>query len=250
MPQFTLHRRMVLAAFGAAILGQTRPVVAQETEEETLIRKVIEATGGLDAVRKGAICRRSATGKVIDAGGEAPFRDDLLTGGRDRFRFTLTLNNAAPVTLVLNGDKGWSGTGGTITALPPDRLRETKQESLVMHLATLLPLAEGKCKMKLLGVESVLGRDAVGMEIVAEGLRPVIFHFDKGSMLLVKRTYNAIEYNKVIRKEVIHTEFQEFQGLKLPTKEYWNQDGKPFVEISSIKYTFYPKIDDSFFSKP
>jgi|GEM_PF-4620574 len=246
-----------LSAMSAAALGAmsaatilSQASAAQEGEEATVIRKVIDATGGMEAVRKGAICRRTATGKIIDPQGEIPFKEDVLTGGRDRFRFSITLNNTSPVTLALNGDKGWNGTNGTITPLPASRLKETKQESLVMHLATLMPLAEGKFKTKIVGLDSIAGRDAIAMEIQAEGLRPVVFHFDKGKMLLVKRTYETFENGKVIRKEVIHQDFEEFSGLMLPTKEYWNQDGKPFVEISSIKYTFYPKIDDSFFSKP
>lgn len=235
----------------AATLGMTnRAAVAQESEEAALIRKVVESTGGIEAIRGGANCRRSATGKLIDPQGEILFKEDLLTGGKDRFRFTLNLNNVNSLTLALNGNQGWNGTAGKITALPPDRLKNLQQESTVMHLATLLPLAEGKFKTRLLGVESILGRDAVGLEIQVEGQRPVIFHFDKGKMVLVKRSYETVEFNKVVRKEIFHTEFEEFQGVKLPTKEFVNQDGKPFVEISSIKYTFYKTLDDSYFTKP
>lgn len=125
---------------------------------------------------------------------EIEFKEDILTAGQDKIRFTLVLNNTTPITIGVLGDKGWTSSNGNAAfPLPADRLREVKQEALVMYLATLVPLVENKYPMKLRNLESVQGRDAVGLEVLVPGNRPVIFHFDKGTMLLVKRTYHTIE---------------------------------------------------------
>ncbi len=220
-------------------------------EIDLLLQKVMEAMGGLEKVKKGLIRRRTGKGKMKNGEAEIEFKEDILTGGQDKLRFTLVLNNTTPITIGVLGDKGWtSSNGNTPIPMLPDRLREVKQEALVMHLATLVPLIENKYPMKLRNLESVQGRDSLGLEVLVPGQRPVIFHFDKGTMLLVKRTHHSIEGGKPVLKEVFHREFVEFAGLRLPTRETVLQDQKLFVDVSEIKYTLYPRIEDSFFEKP
>jgi hypothetical protein len=220
-------------------------------ELDLLLKKVFEATGGLETVKKGLICRRTGKGQMKAGEMDLEFKEDILTGGLDKFRFTLVLNNTTPITVGLLAENGWTSSGGgSAIPLPPERVREFRNEALVMHLATLAPLAEGKYPMKLLKLESVQGRDAIGVEILVPGQRPVIFHFDKGTMLMVKRTYQTLENGKPLLKEVYHREFADFAGLRLPTRETVLHNGKIYVDISEIKYTLYPRIDDSFFQKP
>ena len=220
-------------------------------EIDLLLQKVMDAMGGLEKVKKGLIRRRTGKGKMKNGETEIEFKEDILTAGQDKIRFTLVLNNTTPITIGVLGDKGWTSSNGNAAfPLPADRLREVKQEALVMYLATLVPLVENKYPMKLRNLESVQGRDAVGLEVLVPGNRPVIFHFDKGTMLLVKRTYHTIEGGKPILKEVFHREFADFAGLRLPTRETVLQDQKLFVDVSEIKYTLYPRIEDSFFEKP
>ncbi len=246
------NRRLFLGLFAtSAVWPLAFGAQGPNPEIDLLLQKVMEAMGGLDKVKKGLIRRRTGKGKMKNGEGEIEFKEDILTGGHDKIRFTLVLNNTTPITIGLLGDKGWTSSNGN-TALPlsADRLLEVKQEALVMHLATLVPLVENKYPMKLRNIESVQGRDAIGLEVLVPGQRPVIFHFDKGTMLLVKRTYHTIEGRKPILKEVFHREFDDFAGLRLPTRETVLQDQKLFVDVSEIKYTLYPRIEDSFFEKP
>ncbi len=252
---FEPHATDRRAFLGLVLAGATTPLAwaiqSPNPELDLLLKKVCEATGGLETVKKGLICRRTGKGQMKAGETDLEFKEDILTGGLEKFRFTLVLNNTTPITVGLIGEKGWTSSGGgSAIPLPPDRIREFRNEALVMHLATLVPLAEGRYPMKLLKLESVQGRDAIGVEILVPGQRPVTFHFDKGTMLLVKRTYQTLEAGKPILKEVYHREFADFAGLRLPTRETVLHNGKIYVDVSEIKYTLYPRIDDTFFQKP
>ena len=95
------------------------------------------------------------------------------------------------------------------------------------------------------------GKPAAGVLVKAAGQRDVTLYFDKESGLLVKAAFKAnIPMQGETDQEVLFSDYQEQNGLKLPRKVVVLQGGRKIVETKVVKVELLDKVDDKEFAKP
>jgi hypothetical protein len=233
------------------VVGLTR--AGERDDALAIIDQAIKAHGGEDALTRAQTAVRSSTGAIATgAGKDLPFKDEMTWKLPDRFRLTLDVGpDKTHLVTVVTPDKGWQMTGGQVTELSPERLEELREEGYVLWLATLAPLKkDAGFELAPLPETKVSGQPAAGVKVAHKGHSDASLYFDKQSGLLVKIERHAREAGLTVDKEYVFSDYKDFDGIKLPTKQQELLNGKRFTELAGIAYKFPRSVEDSTFAKP
>jgi hypothetical protein len=236
------------------ILGPLLPAPARAGEREmalALVEQAIKAHGGADKLARVSISRRAGSGMMTQAGKDLPFTTEIVTSLPDRLRLVIDVDKRFQLVTVLDGDKGWqrSAGGGTLE-LTRERLREIREEAYLWWMMTLVPLRQDGFTLTTLPAIKVDGAPAAGIKIASKDHIDAAFYFDKRSGLLVKIHRRAPEAGLLVEKEYFYSNFKEFDGVQLPTKEVMHLNGKKWTEVTGLVYQLLPRADDKAFARP
>jgi hypothetical protein len=227
---------------------------AQDVDaDHAVLARALQAHGGAAAITKTRQMVRKVTGIMSFLGKELPFTAEETMDLPDRFRAAFELSVAGqkyPLTLVIDGKRGWRATGGMVQDLAPEELQELKEELYVWWLATLVPLKDKSFALATVPEVQVDGRPAAGLKVVRVGHEDVRLFFDRASGLLVKVERRGKEMGAVVAKEYLFGGHKNFDGLQLPTKYTNITNGKKIADVSSISYRLMSRFEDGTFSRP
>jgi hypothetical protein len=236
---------------GVFLLGAATRVLAGDREDAlALIDQAIKAHGGDEALVKAQNASRSGVGVLYQGGKETPFTDEVTWSLPDQLRVAIDVDKRLKLVFVVNGEKGWQGGGGPTADMGELRLKELHEEMYVQWLTALTPLKKDGFELTPLAEVKVGDRPAVGVKAVRTGHADVKLWFDKESHLLVRMQRRAEEAGIKIDKELQFSDYKEFDGVKLPTKQVETIEGKKFSELTSASYKLLKKIDEGTFAKP
>jgi hypothetical protein len=250
-----MHRVLCPLLVGALLLAAGSLQAADRDAALAVVEQAIKAHGGAEALTKAQTSVRTATGVLMTFGKETPFTDELWSQLPDRFRLSLDLRmgqQKARIIQVVNGNRGWESTGGAVSELSKERLEELRQEAFVrLWLATLVPLQkDSSLELGVLPDAKVNDQPAAVVKVSRKGQPDLRFSFDKASNLLVKIERRASEAGLVFDQEFFFTDYKDFDGVKLATKQVEMRGGKTFAELTGISYKFPRSIDDGVFNRP
>jgi hypothetical protein len=218
------------------------------------VEQAVQAHGGITGLAKMQTMTRSSSGTMFLFGKETPFRDELVVALPSKWRWNLeggVGGKEVQMTLILNGDNAWQGSGPVVAPLSKERLGELRDESQVLWLATLVPLLQEKdLQLGLTKEIEVNGRAAPGIRVSRANKSEIRLYFDKQSHLLVKIARRAREAGIDIDKEYFYGDHQAVQGVMMPKRYGEWTSGRKFVDVNSIDYKFHSTIDDKYFAKP
>jgi hypothetical protein len=214
-----------------------------------IIDKAIKAHGGARALDKAQM--RSRTGKgVFCLPRDIPLTTEETVHFPDRCRVVLNPDRDR-IILVLNGDKGWTQAGGTTQEMPKTVLKEKQEELYVWRLMTLTPLRKDEFQLKPLADAKVQDWDTAVVRVSRKDFPDARLFFDKKSGLLVKIARRATESGLTVAKEYVYSDHQEFDGVKMPTKEVITINGDTkYSEVKFSKYKVLSRVEDKLFEKP
>lgn len=240
-------------ALTLTVVCTTAPAVRADAPDtaQAVLDAAIKAQGGEAALVKAQTARRKATGVQIQAGREVPFTSEDVLSLPDRFRMDFTLDKRYRFINVIDGTKGWTQIGGgPVLDLSAPRLKEFREEMYVWWIATLAPLKKGGFELTLLPEIKVGGKPAVGIKVASKGHGEVKLYFDKGAHLLVKVERRASASGLMVNKEYFYSNYKEFDGVKLRTREQEKINGKTAAVATEVSYTLLPRVEDKVFRKP
>jgi hypothetical protein len=237
-----------------ALLGGVANARGDEAAEgRRVVDQAIRAHGGPENLGKMRVMQRKSSGTVFVFDQESAFEDELIVELPSRSRLKLELGLGAEkkqFQVVIDGDKGWQALGTNVEELPAGQ-SEQREALYVIWLATLLPLREGeRFQLALLPEATVNGVAAVGIKVSSKGHADVQMYFDKQNRLLLKISRKASEAGITFDKEHLYGNYNLTGGVALPTKYTELNNGKKFVEATSISYRFLDRVDSGTFAKP
>ena len=245
-------------AFGLVLFSISICVTPARADEASdaraLAEQAVKAHGGGTDLSRMRCMTRSSTGAIFLFGQGSPFHDDLIVSLPTKWRWTLTGGAGGPnaqMTLILNGDNAWQGSGAVMTPMTKERVAELHNESQVLWFAMLTPLLQEKdLQLGLTKDVDVNGRPARGIRVSRPNKAEIMLYFDGQSHLLVKIARRATEAGLEIEKEYFYSDHEAVQGVMMPKKYSEWTSGRKFVDVNSISYKFHSSIDDKFFEKP
>ncbi len=245
-----LRTTLVLAGVLAGLLVPAVQGVAGPREDALeLIGKAIKAHGGEAAMLKLQHCTRKGEGIMMVVNTEQPFTDLLVISLPDRMKHAVEIDRRSKVVTVINGEQGWTQSGGSVITMNKELRDEINEELYVWALATLVPLTKGAYDLAPLAEIKVDDRPAVGVRVRSKGRPESQLYFDKDSRLLVRITRQVRLAGAVVEKEYLFRAFREFDGVRLPTRAIESLGARKFSELKSATYDLRPP-DESQFNRP
>jgi len=238
------------------ILLTAAPAALAQADAKELVEKAIRAHGGEAAVAKLKSVRITVEGEGEFAPGQPPVPivvEDVWEMP-DRYKTTsrLTLQGQKITqTLCINGGEGWAAVNGQVQPLPPEGLKEMKEQKWSEDFDRLLPLRDKSLKLTRIANSNVEDHPAAGIRIEADGHREVRLYFDKKSGLLVKREQEVMgEAGKPVVQSVVFSDFANKGGVRHWTKIAAYRDGKWFISCTLKEIHIGVKLDSSEFTPP
>jgi hypothetical protein len=242
--------RTTLAALLVLSLGGR--VMADDAA--AIVERAIRATAGSeDRLAKRKYCIRTDQGQMILPSGTVPATREGLMHLPDQLKWTGALGppgQQQPFTIALDGLKGWTNLNGVRGDMSQSQYEVVQDEAYFLWVASLLPLKSKAVTLTGLKDSSVDGRPAAGVKVDARGRPAVQLYFDKANGLPVKGVFTVRENSTDVTREMLFSDFREFEGFRLPTKLVTSQFGRKIEEWTVERYRFPDKIDAAVFAKP
>lgn len=241
--------RIIPAAF--LILGLSGRATADEAI--AIVDRAIRATAGSeDRLAKRKVCVRTDQGSMFVPATTVPGTRECNMNLPEQIKWAGQIGppgQQAAFVVSLNGLKGWMFLNGARSDLNQSQYETIQDEAYFLWVASLIPLKNKGVTLTELKETEVNGQPARGVKVEARGRPAVQLYFDKANGLLVKGVFSVRENGAEVTREMVFSDFKEFEGLRLPTKMVTSQLGRKIEEWTVERYQFPDKIDPAVFAK-
>jgi hypothetical protein len=236
---------------GVLVIILVSPMRADDADKaKAIIDKAIKAIGGRDKFDKVNAETWKDKGTYYGNGQEIPYTGNYAVQWPHQFRVEIE----GFITIVLDGDKGWTQRNGETKEMDKEELARNKEDVFANSVMTLTPLQDKGFMLAPLGEIQVDNKPAVGVRVSHKDHKDVSLYFDKDSGLLIKserRTQTGPEQgNMEVNQETFYSDYKDVDGIKVPMKFVIKRDGKQFVEAEHIEVKLVDKLDGKVFAKP
>jgi hypothetical protein len=237
-------RTTLFTLLGGALIAA--PAAAQD-DPKAIIQKAIDAQGGAEKLGRFKGGRAAVKGTVSVQGQQVPVTGEILFQYplQARARFELTFNGMKiPVIQLVNGETVDISVAGMKQPIGPAETADLKESAYSSWLQQLTPvLADPMFQLKPLAESQFQGKALVGVQIGHPKHKDVKMYFDKATGLLTKLERPSVEMGREVSEETVYSEYKEFEGLKVPTREVATKDGKPQSDLMTTEYKPLEKVD-------
>jgi hypothetical protein len=241
--------RLTLAAFlVVGIVGR-----AAADDAAAIVDRAIRATAGSEErLAKRKLCVRTDQGAMFLPAGLVPATRECQMNLPEQIKWAGQIGATVqpqPFVFCLNGLKGWMFLNGGRNDMTQTQYEAVQDEAYFLWVASLVPLKQKGMTLAELKETSVNGQPARGVKVEARGRPAVQLYFDKANGLLVKGVFTIRENSTDVTREMLFSDFKEYEGFRLPTKMVTSQFGRKIEEWTVEQYRFPEKIDPSVFAK-
>jgi zinc protease len=244
-------------ARGAAIDSLQRRVAYQDRAAQApddaqrlaaLIRKAVDAHGGLDALKgvKALVAQGTTTLTTPEGPISATTRTTVEYPGRVRVEAKLP---DAEIVQVYADGTGWLKDPGGVRDAPPEMLRDFQAGAYRDPIALLRGVAMGTLTAKLLPEAGDGGRVLRVFEVTGEGLAPLRAYIDSQTGRLVKIGYSTRIQGAVYAEEVFD-DYRMVDGVAVPFKASVVRGDVTVMSRTLTEITINPSLPADTFTRP
>jgi hypothetical protein len=234
------------------ILAATGEGRGEGTEDaRKVIAAAIKALGGQTKLHRFRAVMCKAEGTVLVQGQPIPCTTRLVF--QPPFQHHQVLSGAGfKVTTVLNGEKAWRNTNGSVIEMNKEEVREFKQILFSELVAGLTPLltTEGMT-LKLLKESKIEGTLCVGVKVRYKSYRDVTLFIDCKKGFLIKMEMIVKDKGSFFTQETFFHDYELFAGLRRPRRIITTRDRKDYMAWQLVEYKpLEKKVGDHHFARP
>ena len=244
--------RLQRAAYTGAQVNPRAGAAQVDRAASDLLRQVIDAKGGLEALKAVRTVVAEATTTMLMQQGELPSSTTTYVLYPDKFRVDATLP-AENVKLVqiYNAGQAWvKDPKGVRDAPPPmrdDFAANVRRDTIPM----LIGAAEGRYTIRALPEETrTEGKPFKILEISGNGLAPVRFFIDDQGLIARQAFTRLGPDGQRMLTEEIFADYRVVNGVKVPFEATLLQGGRSVVKRVLTKVTINGPVADRMFDKP
>ncbi|MDP1572545.1 MAG: pitrilysin family protein [Vicinamibacterales bacterium] len=214
-----------------------------------LLRRAIEAHGGLDALTavKGFIADADTVLATPD--GEMPATTRTYVEYPDHVRVDATIGDVQ-LSQVYAAGRGWLRDPGGVRDAPAEMLAEFKASVRRDLIALLAAAGAGTYDASLLPDEGFQGRVLRVVSLSADGQPPLRLFLDGATGRLVKLAYDVHAAGRTFTAEERYDDFRPVDGVVLPFKASVLRDGLVVVARTITNLQLNPTFGDGTFARP
>lgn len=242
--------RGVLAVLLVGAVSAAQPVGPSPAD---VVKKAIDAHGGLAVLKKYPAGVSKITGKVTINGTEFPYTGSLSFAIPGKVKMEMMVEAFGQKTnlvQVVNGDKVTQTEGGTPSRLDPAVQAELRESAVIQEMSLLYPLLDAtKYALAAEPPAAVDGRPAAVLLVRSKGLKDARLYFDQKTGLLAgMRREGLSPAQKKVDEFTTFSEYKSAGGMMVPMRSRVAHDGKGFLEIVVTDYRPLETIDEKTFA--
>jgi zinc protease len=227
--------------------AQSRP--ANDPAAMALLKRVVDAKGGIDALRKVTSVVAEADTALNMEQGTLPSTTKTYVVYPDRFRVDAKVK-AVEIIQVYNAGAAWVRDPAGLHE-PPPPMREDFANSVRRDTIPMLIVAsEGKYAVRLMPEEGRAGQVLRVLEISGEQLQPVRLFIDAQGFIARQSFAAPGPDGKAVQVEEVFSDYRKVDGISVPYKAELVRDGRSILTRTLRSVTFNTAVDPTLFARP
>ena len=233
----------------AAYSPQAAQAAKTQTSAQDLIRRVVEAKGGLARLKSVKTVTAEATTTFRMDQGALESATKTYIAYPDKFRVDANVAGAEVIQVYNSGD-AWQRDPNGVREAPP-AMREEFTASVRRDMFPLLiAAAEGTLAAKLLPEEGRDGRVLKVVEISGEGVSPVRLYIDPSNQIVRQTFATAGPDGRPMQAEELFSDYRDVEGIQVPFKAEVLRNGRTILDRTLTAVKFNAELDPSLFARP
>lgn len=254
MSRVNLRRGFLQSVFtmGAMLLAGS---LAQAGSADAVVDKAIQAMGGEAKLAAVKAVNEKSKGKISIGGNDSEFTAEATVEGLNHSRRTFEGEfggNKIKGVTVIAGDKGWRVFNDMSQELDEDALKNEKRNHYLSAVANNPLLLKGKgFKLEACTDEKCEGKPAACVKVVGPDGKDFKLFFSKETGLPIKEVAKVVNFQGEDQQlEATFSNYKDFDGLKVATKNEAKHDGEKFLEAEVVSFKVLDKVDPKTFTEP
>ncbi|HEY5616797.1 MAG TPA: pitrilysin family protein [Vicinamibacterales bacterium] len=225
------------------------PNVPSDPNASAVLKRVIDAKGGLDVLKKvrTVVAEADTTFHMSDQPLASSTRTYVVYP--DKFRVDATVAGAE-VVQVYNGGHAWARDPGGVHEAPPGMRDDFAASVRRDMIPMLVAAAEGRLAMRLLPEEGGGGQVLKVLEISGAQLPPVKLYVDAGALVVRQIFQTPGPDGRPIEAEELFFDYRAVDGVQVPFRADVRRSGNLILSRTLTKVAFNTPLDDKLFIKP
>jgi outer membrane lipoprotein-sorting protein len=239
------------------VLGSTCVCIRAQDSAAGIMRKAIEAMGGMETAAKWTGSVRFTMKGTVTIGDQAYAAvSENWFQPPNQIKTVLTttqLNGSQELAIdVFDGKRAWRREHDQTAELDAARRTQVMHGLYSQRVEMLLPLiADPAFSVTTIPGAKVDGREALGVRVSSKGQEDIDLFFDKENGLLVKSARMAMDPDRDdVRLEDYFRNYRESGGGRRWTSVAMFEEGKKVLEMEMVSLQFVDHIPDGEFVKP
>jgi zinc protease len=226
------------------------PTAATDKNGIELLRRVVEAKGGLTALKgvRTVVADTQTTLQLQQ--GTLPSTTKTYIVYPDKFRVDAEVNGAQ-TSQVYNAGKAWLKSPAGVQDAPPPMLAEFAAGVRRDMIPLLIDAAEGRLTVRAQPDQN--GRDGRKMrvlEISGAGLDRVRLYVDD-AMLVAGQAYSRADpLGRQILTEEVFSDYRDVMGVRVPFEAQLLQNGQPILKRTLTNVVLNGPVPETLFARP
>ena len=229
--------------------GSNVPNVANDSNAVALLKRVIEAKGGLDALRKVRTVIADADTTFTMEQGTLVSKTKTYVAYPDKFRVDATVAGAQ-VVQVYNAGAAWVRDPGGVHDVPPEMRDEFAASVRRDTIPVLIAAAEGKLAVRLLPDEGAEGRVLKVLEISGPQLPAVRIFIDNQNLIARQSFSTAGPEGKPVQADEVFADYRRVDGVQVPFRADVRRAGQVILSRTLTQVSLNTPVDDALFARP
>jgi len=225
------------------------PNVPNDPNAAALLKRVIEAKGGLDALRKVRTVIADADTTFTMEQGTLVSKTKTYVVYPEKFRVDANVAGAQ-VVQVYNAGTAWVRDPAGVHDVPPEMRDEFGASVRRDTIPVLIASAEGKLALRLLPDESADGRALKVLEISGPQLPAVKLYIDNQNFIARQSFSTAGPDGKPIQADEVFSDYRSVTGVQVPFRADVRRGGQVILSRTLTNVSLNTPVDDALFAKP
>jgi zinc protease len=220
-----------------------------DTRTVELLKRVIDAKGGLDALRKVRTVIAEADTTFALEQGTLTSKTKTYVAYPDRFRVDANVAGAQ-VVQVYNAGTAWMRDPGGVRDVPPEMRDEFGASVRRDTIPMLIAAAEGKFAVRVLPDETAEGRVLSVLEISGPQVPTMRMYIDNQNLIARQSFLAAGPNGKPIQADEIFSDYRSVTGVQVPFRADVRRNGQVILSRTLTNVSLNTPVDDALFAKP
>ncbi len=232
-----------------AYVPQAAQAVQPDAKAVDLLKKVIEAKGGLDALRKVKTVVADADTTFKMEQGTLVSKTKTYVAYPEKFRVDANVAGAQ-VVQVYNAGSAWIRDPAGIHDVPPEMRDEFGASVRRDTIPVLIGAAEGKLSLRLLPDEGAEGRVFKVLEISGPQLPAMRMYIDSQNLIARQSFSTPGPEGKPVQADEVFSDYRRVDGVQVPFRADVRRGSQVILSRTLTNVSLNTPVDDALFARP